>query len=108
MLTQTKGSTMNLRLIRYPTKPGRAADNRALIEGVFKELAEAKPLSVRYLVLELEDGSFIHLVEAAEGDASITGLPAFKVFAEGGRELRSEPPQLSAVKVVGNYRVLQT
>jgi hypothetical protein len=99
---------MTFRLIRYPTKPGRAGDNRTLVEGVFRELAETRPQSVRYLVLELEDGSFIHLVEATEGDASITGLPAFKAFAEAGRELRSEQPQLSAAKVVGNYRVLQT
>ena len=34
---------MRHNLISYQTKPGRAEENRALIEAVFAELAVAKP-----------------------------------------------------------------
>jgi len=41
-------------VIRYRTKPGRADENQALVDAVFKELNAAAPEGVRYLSLGSE------------------------------------------------------
>ena len=97
---------MNRRLIRYRTKPGRADENRRLIEAVFRELHEKAPEGVGYLALSLEDGSFLHLV-SLEGDVNpIPKLEAFHKFQSEIEERCVEEPQAAAVTVVGNYRML--
>ena len=53
---------MGYNLILYGVKDASIADNRALVAKVFEALDETKPQSVRYLVLELETGEFVHLV----------------------------------------------
>jgi len=84
-----------------------ADQNAGLIAGVFEELKAARPGGVRYLALRLDDGSFVHLVEAADdaGD-TIPALAAFKAFQSGIRDRCVEPPQLAGVTIVGNYRML--
>ena len=82
--------------------------NAELIAEVFAELKTVQPEGVRYLSLRLDDDSFIHLVETETGDGSnaLTGLASFKAFQSGIRERCVEPPQIGAVTVVGNYRML--
>jgi hypothetical protein len=93
-------------VIRYTTKPEHTQRNTRLVEDVFRELEGAQPEGVRYLVLRLDDGTFIHLV-ANEGDgAALTGLPAFEAFVAGGEERRAAPPIRADATVVGNYRML--
>lgn len=98
---------MNYTLIRYDTKPERTSENRALVEGVFEELARVRPEDVHYLVLELEDGSFAHLVARPEnaGPNPLQALPAFQAFAANSSE-RQTTPAKPAAKVVGNYKML--
>ncbi|ESW72947.1 hypothetical protein X772_33550 [Mesorhizobium sp. LSJC280B00] len=99
-------TTMNYALIRYGVKQADLEDNRALVEKVFEALGEAAPPTVRYLVLELDDGSFVHIV-GQDGDSSaLTGLAAFKAFTENHAQRRSTPAMRSPVKVIGNYRML--
>jgi hypothetical protein len=100
--------TMKRTLIRYKTKPEMADENAELIAGVFAELKAARPDGVRYLSLQLDDNSFIHLVEteASDGSSAIPNLAAFKAFQSGIRERCAEPPQVGGVTVVGNYRML--
>jgi hypothetical protein len=82
------------------------SENQRLIEGVFQELREKSPEGVRYMALNLEDGSFLHLVEAEDGVNVLPQLDAFRAFQNGIRERCAEPPQASAAVIVGNYRML--
>jgi hypothetical protein len=99
---------MKRSLIRYRTKPERSDENERLIKGVFTELRAKSPAGVRYLVLRLGDGSFVHIVmaDAAESTSAITGLDAFRAFQNGITDRTVEPPQSNDVAVVGNYRML--
>ena len=80
-------------VIRYTTKPEHTQRNTQLVEGVFRELGTAQPEGVRYLVLQLDNGEFIHVV-AYEGDDDdqLTGVRAFQEFVDGGEERRAAPP----------------
>jgi hypothetical protein len=97
---------MKRMLIRYRARPEAAQQNRKLIEDVFRELQATSPDGVRYIVLTLADGSFLHFVET-EGEASpLPQLEAFKAFQAGIRDRCAEPPQASEATIVGNYRML--
>ncbi|WP_245520390.1 MULTISPECIES: hypothetical protein [unclassified Mesorhizobium] len=101
-----KEMTMGYNLIRYGVKDESITENRTLVAKVFEALDETKPLSVRYLVLELENGEFVHLVGYNKDSAALTGLDAFKAFSADHAERRSGPLARSAAKIVGNYRML--
>jgi len=96
---------MTMSLIRYRTRPEAAAENRRLITHVFDAL-RAQPLpDVRYLVLELPDGHFLHLVDRGPGATGpgIPELPAFKAFRASLEERCLEPPQPASATLVGNH-----
>jgi hypothetical protein len=97
-----------MKVIRYRTKPERAEENARLIERVFAELRAASPQGLRYLVLRLGDGGFVHLVtaETEEGTSPLTRLPAFKAFSGGVAERCLEPPQTSEATIIGDYHML--
>jgi hypothetical protein len=99
---------MKSRLIRYRTRPDAADENAALAAAVFAELRTAQPDGVRYCCLQLDDDSFVHLVETAadDGSSALPGLAAFQAFQRGVRERCAEPPQVRGVTIVGNYRML--
>src|SRR5262245_66457013 len=101
-------SAMRRTLIRYKAKPEAADENAKLIAAVFAELKAAKPEGVRYLTLQLEDDSFVHLVEAAaeDGSSPIPKLAAFQTFQSGIRDRCAEPPVSRGVTVVRHYRLL--
>jgi hypothetical protein len=100
--------SMKRTLIRYKTKPDRTQENQRLIESVFQELDAKSPDGVRYLVLRLDDGTFLHFVavDPKEAIISIPELEAFRLFQSGHKERCLEPPQSSAATIVGNYRML--
>ncbi|MER9404728.1 hypothetical protein NKI36_11765 [Mesorhizobium caraganae] len=95
---------MGYNLIRYGVKDESIAQNRMLVAKVFEALDETKPQSVRYLVLELENGEFVHLV-SQDGDG-LTGLAAFKAFSADHAARRATPLARSPAKIVGDYRML--
>jgi hypothetical protein len=97
---------MSPTVIRYTTKPEHTERNAQLVEDVFHELGTAQPDGVRYLVLRLDDGTFIHVVAYEGDDGGITDLPAFQAFVDGGEERRTAPPVRATATVVGNYRML--
>ena len=100
---------MKRTLIRYDTKPERAEENQRLIEGVFQELHAKAPEGVRYMVLRLDSGTFVHFVEVDEADGSnqLPKLDAFRSFQNGIRDRQVEPAQFSNAAVIGNYRMLR-
>jgi len=99
---------MKRTLIRYKTKPDSTQENQRLIESVFEELDAKSPDGVRYLVLRLDDGTFVHFVAIDTKDAAspILGLEAFRLFQSGVKERCIEPPQSGVATIVGNYRML--
>ena len=97
---------MKRTLVRYKAKPEAAEANQRLIETVFEELQAKSPAGVRYLVLKLGDGSFVHFSMTDAGAAGIPELAAFRAFQNGIKERCMEPPQANEATIVGNYRML--
>ena len=75
---------MPQRLIRYRVKPDKIEENQRLVEGVFRELHAKAPAQVRYLVLQLSDGTFCHLVD--DSTRTVASLDAFERFLTERRE----------------------
>ncbi|MEA2897704.1 MAG: hypothetical protein QOJ84_3319 [Bradyrhizobium sp.] len=97
---------MKRTVIRYRAKPEAADRNAGLVEKVFEELKAKAPEGIRYLVLRLEDCSFVHFVETQEGATPLPSLEAFKAFQSGIRDRCLEPPVPNGATIVGNYRML--
>lgn len=97
---------MTYNLIRYGVKEAAGAENRTLVAKVFQALDETRPQSVRYLVLELDNGEFVHIVGYEKDSSALTELDAFKAFGADHAERRSTPLTRSPAKIVGNYRML--
>jgi hypothetical protein len=92
--------------VRYKAKPKAVAENRRLVEVVFEALHANAPEDVSYMVIELEDGSFVHLKsDIAEGAFELGELPAFQDFRWGIGERCEEPPQAHEARLVGRYRM---
>jgi hypothetical protein len=99
---------MKRTLVRYRTKPERAEENQRLIENVFQELRTKSPDGVRYMALQLDDGTFVHFVtvESADGANPLAALEAFQAFQYGVKERCIEAPRAGDATIVGNYRML--
>jgi hypothetical protein len=95
-------------LVRYKIKPEQVQENARLIKQVLQELDAKSPDGARYLVLQLDDGTFIHFaaVESQDGPHPITSLEAFRAFQSGFKERCMELPQSGDPTIVGNYRMI--
>ena len=93
-------------VVRYKPKPEQVDENKRLIEAVFQDLRAKSPDGLRYTVLQLADGTFIHFSETEDGATRLPELEVFQRFQSGIKERCLEPPQSSDVTVVGNYRML--
>jgi hypothetical protein len=95
-------------MIRYRAKLERADENEAAIRGVFDELHAKAPAGLHYLVLRLEDGTFVHFVTLDDESAPnpMSGIQAFQAFQAGVRDRWIAPPESTAASIVGNYRTL--
>jgi len=83
-------------MVRYTTKPDRAAENEALSRAVFTELHRAKPADIAYGLFKGADGvSFVHVFMNLSADTSdpVTELPAFKAFGKGILDRCVSPPE---------------
>jgi hypothetical protein len=74
-------------VVRYTTKPDRAAENEALSRAVFAQLRGDPPEGVAYALLR-DGNEFIHLFVNLKADdaAPVTELPAFKAFSQEIKE----------------------
>jgi hypothetical protein len=93
-------------LVRYTTKPERAAENEALSRAVFAQLRTAPPDGVAYALFRDGD-EFIHVFLNLKEDASapVTELPTFKAFEAGVVDRCDVPPKATrlAVQLVDSY-----
>jgi predicted SnoaL-like aldol condensation-catalyzing enzyme len=99
---------MEKRLVtRYATKSPDAADeNQKRIEGVFTELADAKPDNVSYIVLRLADDSFVHVSFHNHRDDEvnpISSTAAFAHFQDGHEDRRDGAVNQQSATLVGSY-----
>ena len=99
---------MRKRLVtRYAMRSAEAADeNQRRVEGVFEELAAAAPGTVSYIVLRLDDDSFVHVSFHDHGDDEvnpITSTAAFANFQDGHAGRRSGPVEQRTARLVGAY-----
>src|ERR1035438_5803742 len=99
---------MNKRLVtRYATKSKEAAEeNQRRVEGVFAELEANKPGNVSYIVLRLEDGSFVHVSFHDHGDDEvdpISSTAAIAHFQDGHEERRDGGVNRQNATLVGAY-----
>lgn len=99
---------MQKRLVtRYATKSTEAADeNQRRVQGVFAELEANKPGNVSYIVLRLEDGSFVHVSFHDHTDDEvnpISSTAAFAHFQDGHEERREGGVNQQKATLVGAY-----
>ena len=81
-------------IVRYTTKPERAAENEALSRAVFAELAASAPDHVAYALFR-NGPDFLHLFVNLKDDESapVTELPTFKTFSRDIGERCEAPPK---------------
>ncbi len=99
---------MQKRLVtRYATRSAEAADeNQRRVEGVFDELAASAPGTVSYIVLRLEDDSFVHLSFHDHGDEEVNPIAstaAFAHFQDGHEDRRAGGVDQQTATLVGAY-----
>jgi hypothetical protein len=93
-------------VVRYVTKADRADENQELIEAVFREMEERRPVGFSYRVFRLEDGvSFVHTVveHDVEDSDSLADLPAFQAFTKDIEDRCEVAPVATGGTVVGTY-----
>ena len=96
-------------VVRYRTKPERAAENQDLVEKVFAELDELDATGFAYASFRLDDGvTFVHVVveEDAPGSVSLADLPSFREFQAGIADRCTDQPVAQSATVVGAHRML--
>lgn len=95
-------------MVRYTTKPDRAAENEALSRAVFGELHAKKPAGIAYGLFKEADGvSFVHVFINLSEDTSdpVTELPAFKAFGKTILDRCVAPPEQTrmSLNLVDSY-----
>src|SRR3569833_2532541 len=87
-------------LVRYTTKPERAAENEALSRAVFGQLHTVQPEGVAYALFR-DGNEFIHVFLNFKEDESapVTELPTFKAFGAGVVERCEVPPHATRLAV---------
>jgi predicted SnoaL-like aldol condensation-catalyzing enzyme len=88
------------------SSPAAADENQRRVEGVFAELADAKPGNVSYIVLRLADDSFVHVSFHNHGDDEvnpISSTAAFAHFQENHADRREGGVDQQTATLVGVY-----
>jgi hypothetical protein len=83
-----------------------ADENQRRVEGVFDELAAAKPDNVSYFVLRLADDSFVHVSFHNHGDDEVNPIAstaAFAHFQDGHADRRDGNVDQQTAQLVGAY-----
>jgi hypothetical protein len=83
-------------LVRYTAKPGRAAENQALAQAVFKDLKAMPPQPFAYALLRDGD-DFLHLFInlAADNADGVVERDSFKAFTAGSADRWIGPPEVA-------------
>ncbi|WP_315766980.1 MULTISPECIES: hypothetical protein [unclassified Bradyrhizobium] len=90
-------------VVRYKVKPEKVEENQRLIQEVFAELSAEAPVGLQYLVLRLEDGSFVHLASVADNAPELATFAAFQRFRRDAAARRLTAPDSQKATIVGTY-----
>ncbi|SCL34519.1 hypothetical protein GA0070616_4989 [Micromonospora nigra] len=91
-------------VVRYEMRPDTADTNQALVENVFRELAEKAPEGIRYASFRLADGvTFVHVGVMDDDAAALTDFAAFAEFGKGFGDRAAGQPVASGATLVGSY-----
>lgn len=91
-------------VVRYQTTVDSAGANRELVRQVYAELHETKPDGLRYITVQLADGTtFLHLAIVEADENPLSRVAAFHRFQQNLGERVIEPPTVDAVTVVASY-----
>jgi hypothetical protein len=97
---------MQQHLIRYRTKPDRAAANEELIRAVYEELRNTQPDGLSYATFKLADQvTFIHLVQAGQVPSPLVTVKAFGEFQAGIADRCEQLPVREQLAAIGSYRM---
>lgn len=97
---------MKTTLLQYKATEAGRGENRTLIGDVFAELKQSGRTDIGYMVFELADGGFVHIATLPEDSSTLTGMPAFRRFAENAAARQAVRSVQSTAQIVGNYRML--
>jgi hypothetical protein len=93
-------------LIRYRTRPERAAVNEQLIWAVYEELRENEPDGLSYATFRLADQvTFLHLVRTEKAPSPLLAVRAFGEFQAGIADRREQLPVREQLTTIGSYRL---
>jgi hypothetical protein len=95
-------------MVRYKVKADRAAENEALVRGVYEELHRTDPDGIKYATFVLPDGvTFIHLAVQSQEDGAVrlTELESFGEFQAGIADRCEQPPVVSELREVGSFKL---
>jgi hypothetical protein len=91
-------------MVRYTVKPGKAAENEALVRAVYDELHRTEPTGFSYATFQLDDGvTFVHVASAEDGQNPLSQLEAFARFQERIAERCDERPVLTELREIGAF-----
>jgi len=93
-------------MVRYRIKPGREAENEALVRAVYEELARVQPDNFGYATFTFDERSFVHFAfQDGDGPSPLPELASFAAFTSDIRERCEEPPVVTELRQVGSYRL---
>jgi hypothetical protein len=92
--------------VRYTTRDSAAADeNQQLIDAVFAELAEVRPVGLSYRVARSDDGlSFEHVAVIENEPNPLGALASFQRFSSTVPDRVVGPPVVQTGEVVASYQ----
>jgi len=92
-------------MVTYTVKPGRELENAALVRAVFAELAQIRPVGLRYAVFQLPDTrQFIHLYTDEGSALGLQALASFQAFAAAAKDRHEQPAALTEPELIGDYQ----
>jgi hypothetical protein len=93
-------------LIRYRTRPERAAANEELIRAVYEELRKTEPDGLSYATFRLADQvTFLHLVRTEQDPSPLVAVRAFGEFQAGIADRCDQLPVREQLTTIGSYRL---
>jgi hypothetical protein len=96
---------MSHTMVTYTVKPGREEENAALVRAVFEELAQSRPVGLRYAVFYLPDArQFIHIYTDEGSPSGVQGLDSFQAFVAGAQDRHEQPATFAQPELIGDYR----
>src|ERR1700722_12335220 len=93
-------------IIRYRTRPERAAGNEELIRAVYEELGNTQPDGLSYATFRLADQvTFLHLVRTEHTPSPLLAVRAFGEFQAGIADRCDQLPVREQLTTIGSYRL---